>query len=69
VPPGVCRNFINISDELGYLYVVIQPPEGDAFDNVAFSPSLGAEIADQFGADTVEQMNSIGFKFDAGIDN
>lgn len=69
VPPGVCRNFTNISDEMGYLYVVIQPPEGDAYDNVAFSPSLGEEIASEFGADTVTRMNDIGFKFDAGIDN
>ena len=69
VPPGVCRNFTNISDEVGYLYVAIQAPEGDTFDNVAFAPRLGEEIAEQFGADTVAQMNDIGFKFDAGIDN
>jgi hypothetical protein len=69
VPPGVSRNFKNISEETGYLFVVIQTPEGDEFDNVAFAPSLGEEIADQFGADTVERMNDIGFKFDAGIDN
>ena len=69
VPPGVCRNFTNVSDELGYLCVTIQTPEGDAFDNVAFSPGLGAEIAEQFGAEPVTRMNAIGFKFDAGIDN
>lgn len=69
VPPGVCRNFTNISDDVGYLCVVIQPPQGDEFDKVAFSPSLGEEIAKKFGADTVTQMNDIGFNFDAGIDN
>ena len=69
VPAGVCRNFTNISDELGYLYVVIQAPEGDAFDRVAFAPSLGEEIAEEFGVDTVARMNDIGFQFDAGIDN
>ncbi len=68
VPPGVCRNFTNISDDVGYLLVAIQPPEGDQVDNVAFAPSLGAEIAQRFGADTVARMNDIGFKFDAGID-
>ena len=69
VPPGVCRNFTNISDEIGYLYVAIQAPEGDEFDKVAFAPSLGEEIAEKFGADTVARMNDIGVKFDAGIDN
>lgn len=69
VPPGVSRNFTNISDEMGYLFVVIQPPEGDEFDKVAFAPSLGEEITKQFGADAVTRMNDIGFNFDAGIDN
>ncbi len=69
VPPGVNRNFKNISDETGYLFVVIQTPEGDEFDKVAFAPSLGEEIAEEFGPDTVARMNDIGFKFDAGIDN
>ncbi len=69
IPPGVSRNFTNISDEMGYLFVVIQPPEGDEFDKVAFAPSLGEEITKQFGADAVARMNDIGFNFDAGIDN
>ncbi len=69
VPPGVARNFTNISDDTAYLLVVIQTPEGDAFDKVAFTPSVGEEIAKHFGAATVAQMNDIGFNFDAGIDN
>ena len=69
VPAGVSRNFTNISDETGYLFVVIQTPEGDEFDKVAFAPSLGESIAKQFGAATVEQMNELGIKFDAGVDN
>ncbi len=35
----------------------------------AFAPSLGEEIAEQFGADTVSRMNDIGFNFDGGVDN
>ena len=69
VPPGVCRNFTNVSDEMGYLLVVIQAPDGEKYDNVAFSPGLGEDIAQRFGADAVARMNDIGFKFDAGIDN
>lgn len=68
VPPGVCRNFTNISDEVGYLCVIIQTPAGDQFDRVAFSPSLGEEIAKLFGAETVANMNGIGFHFDAGVE-
>ena len=69
VPPGVSRNFTNISDEMGYLFVVIQPPEGDEFDKVAFAPSVGDEITKEFGADALARMNDLGFNFDAGIDN
>ncbi len=69
VPPGVSRNFENISDETGYLFVVIQTPPGDEYDRVAFAPSLGEEIAKKFGAEAVANMNAIGFNFDAGIDN
>ncbi len=69
VPPGVMRNFTNVSDETGYLCVTIQIPQGGESDNVAFAPGLGDEIAEQFGADTVARMNAIGFKFNAGIDN
>jgi len=69
VPAGVNRNFRNITDDIGYLLVMIQTPEGDAHDKVAFSPSLGEEIAGKFGAAAVARMNEIGFKFDAGIEN
>ncbi len=61
VPPGVCRNFTNVSDEVGYLLVVIQAPDGEKYDNVAFSPGLGEEIAMLFGADAVARMLDIGF--------
>lgn len=69
VPAGVNRDFKNIGDDIGYLLVMIQTPEGDAHDKVAFAPSLGAEIAAKFGDATVTRMNEIGFKFDAGLDN
>lgn len=68
VPPGVLRNFTNISDEMGYLFVVIQTAPGEESDQVAFAPSVGEEIAAKFGADTVAQMSAIGFNFNAGSD-
>jgi len=68
VPPGVLRNFTNISDEMGYLFVVIQTPPGGATDRVAFAPSVGDEISTKFGADTLTAMSAIGFNFDAGVD-
>ena len=69
VPPGVLRNFTNISDEMGYLFVVIQTAPGEESDRVAFAPTVGAEIAAKFGADTLAQMGAIGFNFDAESDS
>jgi uncharacterized RmlC-like cupin family protein len=65
VPPGISRRFENISDELGRLLVMIQIPAGDRTDNVSYAPSVGEEVEKEFGKKAVDQLNSIGFKFDA----
>ncbi len=52
-----------------YDFPAVYPSEDSEAWVCAFAPSLGDEIAKQFGADTVARMNDIGFKFDAGIDN
>jgi mannose-6-phosphate isomerase-like protein (cupin superfamily) len=65
VPPGISRRFENISNEIGRLLVMIQIPEGEQTDNVAYAPSVGEEVEKEFGKATVDKLNSIGFKFDA----
>ena len=66
VPPGVSRDFKNISDELGRLFVVIETNPDEPTDRIAYSPSLGTEVVDRFGAETRSRLEEIGFKFNAG---
>ena len=68
VPPGVCRSFKNISNETARLLVVIQILTQEQADRVHYAPSVGNDIARDFGRDAVEALNRIGFKFDAGVD-
>ena len=66
MPPGVCRDFTNISDELGRLFVVIEAGGPGSQDRVAYAPQVGEEIATEFGRDTRAALEKIGFKFNAG---
>lgn len=66
VPPGVSRDFKNISDELGRLFVVIETRPDEPTDRVAYAASLGDEVAQEFGAEARARLEAIGFKFNAG---
>lgn len=68
VPPGVSRNFRNISDETGRLLAIIELADSRSNDRVAYAPSVADELSDEFGAETVATLKEIGFKFDAGLE-
>jgi uncharacterized RmlC-like cupin family protein len=68
VPPGVSRAFVNISDDVARLLVIIQIPTVEQADRVAYAPDVGNAIAAEFGRHTVQALAGIGFKFDAGVD-
>ncbi len=68
VPPGVSRNFRNISDETGRLLAIIELADSTSNDRVAYAPSVADELTDAFGAETVTTLKKIGFKFDAGLE-
>ena len=67
VPPGVMRDFCNVADELGRLLVVIETSAEAATDNVAFAPVVGEQVAREYGAAAVTNMEAKGLKFDAGV--
>ena len=69
VPPGVSRNFRNISDETARLLAVIELADPTSNDRVAYAPSVANEVENEFGADTLEKLKEIGFKFDAGVES
>ncbi len=67
VPPGVVRGFLNISEETGRLLAIIHVQTEAQADRIAFVPKLQAEIAADYGEDTVASLRQIGIHFDAGI--
>ena len=68
VPPGVVRTFENISDVTGRMLVIIQILTEEQSDRIAFVPALKDEIAATYGKPAIDALDSIGIRFDAGLD-
>lgn len=69
VPPGVCRDFTNVSDNTARLLVFITgEAEGD-FNDIEMTPSESNRLREQFGDDVVDKFREIGISFEAGIDS
>lgn len=66
VPPGCHRRFENVSDELGYLQAVILCiGGGDDFNDITYPPEIGANLADKYGPQVLDEMAKIGITFDS----
>jgi quercetin dioxygenase-like cupin family protein len=63
VPAGIYREFRNVGEDLGRLFVAIQSPEGEAHDTVIHAAAAGDEIERRWGKDTREAMAGIGIRF------
>jgi uncharacterized RmlC-like cupin family protein len=69
VPPGVPRKFTNVhATETGRLFVIIHVQTEQQGDRIAYQPELRTEIERKHGAKTVAALDSIGIKFDAGVE-
>ena len=69
IPPGVPRKFTNVhATEIGRLFVIIHVQTDEQSDRIAYQPELREEIERKHGAQTVDALNRIGIKFDAGIE-
>jgi uncharacterized RmlC-like cupin family protein len=64
VPRGVSRKFKNVSNAEALLLVMIQGEQG--FDDVAYTPAVGEEIARRFGAPVKAAFEKTGITFNAG---
>ena len=62
VPPGVTRQFINISDRDAHLMVIIQGQPGE-FDDVGRVPETAQLIEKKFGADMLTRLEDLGWQF------
>ena len=67
VPPGVTRNFTNITDRTANLLVFIQGRR-DKFQDVDLTPRLGNVILEKFGPEVRRRMEAKGLLFTAGLD-
>ncbi len=69
VPPGVPRRFTNVhKTDTGRLFVIIQVQTREQSDCIAFQPELREEIERKHGMKTVDALDRIGIRFDAGIE-
>lgn len=67
VPPGVLRKFTNVhKTETGRLLVIIHVQTAEQSDRIAYQPQLREEIQHKHGQKTVDALDSIGIRFDAG---
>ena len=62
VPPGVTRQFINISDRDAHLMVIIQGQPGE-FDDVGRVPETAQLIEKKFGRDMLARLEDLGWQF------
>ena len=62
VPPGVTRQFINISDQDAHLMVIIQGQPGE-FDDVGRVPETAQLVEKKYGREMVEKLESLGWQF------
>jgi uncharacterized RmlC-like cupin family protein len=70
VPPGVPRKFTNIhTSETGRLFVIIHVQGEQQGDRIAYQPQLREDIERKHGKPTVEALDRIGIRFDAGVES
>jgi uncharacterized RmlC-like cupin family protein len=67
VPPGVVRNFTNVSDAEASLLVTIQGPR-DKFRDVDNVPALAERVEREFGPEVRRKIEEKGLTFTAGLD-
>ena len=68
VPPGVVRDFTNVSDETARLLVWITGEAEDDFNDIEMPPVEAEKLKQKFGADILDKFAAIGVSFNAGLD-
>ena len=69
VPPGVIRKFTNVEDHTARMMVIIQgEDDGAALNDITMPPSVGEEIARRWGGTSRATLESMGYSFDADLD-
>ena len=68
VPPGVVRDFTNVSDETARLLVWITGETEDDFNDIEMPPIEAERLEEKFGNEVLKKFKNIGVSFNAGLD-
>ena len=63
IPPGVCRDFTNISDRTAHLLVLITGRSEEEYNDIGFAPSESVKFKEKFGEEVADKLETIGFSF------
>jgi uncharacterized RmlC-like cupin family protein len=69
VPPGVVRDFTNVSDDMAHLLVFITGEAEENFNDIEMTPEEAERIRAKFGEEVVDKFRNIGVSFEAGVDS
>jgi uncharacterized RmlC-like cupin family protein len=69
VPPGVVRDFTNITDHTARLLVIITGEDEDAFNDIEMTPGEAKRVVEQHGEHVLDHFRKIGMNFEAGVDS
>ncbi|MDC0190175.1 cupin domain-containing protein [Rhodospirillales bacterium] len=68
VPPGVVRDFTNVSDKTARLLVWITGETEDDFNDIEMPPIEAQRLEKKFGNEVLKKFKNIGVSFNAGVD-
>ena len=68
VPPGVVRDFTNVSDKTARLLVWITGETEDDFNDIEMPPIEAQRLEEKFGNEVLKKFKNIGVRFNAGED-
>ena len=63
VPPAVCRDFTNVSDQDALLLVLITGKSDEDFGDIAIAPEDSKMMVERFGMDVIRKYQAIGTEF------
>lgn len=63
VPPGVCRDFTNVTDETAYLLAIITGQSDQDFNDIAIAPDDARMMLDRFGPEVIKKIEATGVQF------
>ena len=68
VPPGVVRDFTNVSKRTARLLVWITGETEDDFNDIEMPPIEAQRLEEKFGNEVLKKFKNIGVSFNAGVD-